>query len=444
MKIRSKKEIEENKLKKQKVFKILKRILDIIVYLWALILTIGLIVGSCSKKNNGSTNLQLRKMNDINNSALTVGGLDLSDYKYMYSMKYSEGDIVEFSERQMALYMNRFGYSDIEYPSPQPSVFRYFTFTDYEVYIYENKVFYPVQQIRFQLICENEIDAQPSYYKFQLNTIEFYYNGAFRYGVKPDDFLENPVVYSFEVQKWNLFTTNEATNPNDIFTEGFLDYWCITQELNLSNFQFNNQINYNSPFDLTLGNQFIKGNYNSMITKSYNLPYFVSGGVIYNQIVLKYDTASAMYFNVNDNVILGPSGSITYFAMFYQNSFTNVSTMVNVRDNADYYHDGGYSLIQLPSSTWVSQEYRNISFLYDITDSDLLNVSQFNNNSAYSTSVTNGNIGLGNVFDLLSNSFNSLLGLFNISIIPGVTIGVLMFLPLVVTIIVLVFKAVKK
>lgn len=58
--------------------------------------------------------------------------------------------------------------------------------------------------------------------------------------------------------------------------------------------------------------------------------------------------------------------------------------------------------------------------------------------------INNGGNAIGNVFALIKLAFDSVVSLFAISIIPGISIGILLFLPLVLTIIIVIIKLVKR
>lgn len=64
-------------------------------------------------------------------------------------------------------------------------------------------------------------------------------------------------------------------------------------------------------------------------------------------------------------------------------------------------------------------------------------------NHGYNTS-TIGNVTLGDVFEIIALAFTGIVALFNVVILPGITIGYLIFLPLVVSIIIIVVRLVKK
>lgn len=53
-------------------------------------------------------------------------------------------------------------------------------------------------------------------------------------------------------------------------------------------------------------------------------------------------------------------------------------------------------------------------------------------------------VGLENVFTLIGSSFSGLIPLLNITIVPGITIGLLVFIPLIITIILVILRLVKK
>lgn len=81
-------------------------------------------------------------------------------------------------------------------------------------------------------------------------------------------------------------------------------------------------------------------------------------------------------------------------------------------------------------SRWAINQY---------TIEQILNYDMTQNASGVNT----GNY-IGNVFTLIKQAFDSLTGILALSILPGISIGVLLFLPLVLTIIIVVIKLVKR
>lgn len=57
---------------------------------------------------------------------------------------------------------------------------------------------------------------------------------------------------------------------------------------------------------------------------------------------------------------------------------------------------------------------------------------------------TNGYVTIGNVFVLISSAFSSVMPLLSVVIVPGITIGMLLFIPIILTIIIVVIKLVKR
>lgn len=110
----------------------------------------------------------------------------------------------------------------------------------------------------------------------------------------------------------------------------------------------------------------------------------------------------------------------------------------------------------------INNEYHVYSFESNFTNNNLSQIRLFNRHLGYNTTpgYTNGNIldvegniiststqingDIGDVFSLFTSAFTGLAGLFSITILPGITVGMLLFLPLVAIIVFAIIKIIKK
>lgn len=431
MKIKSKKEIEENKLKKQKVLKILKRILDILMYSWALILTIGLIVGSCSKKNNGSTNLQLK--NKVNPSCLVedydpnkIGSWYYSFNETKLQQWWSDDERPYFRVGWSSLAQITFNV-DIELDFQVDGQVRHFDYL--HCYVDVDPDDSSGDYFHFGNITAKTNDNSDSLLLFFQNSLQqnvfFKVSGNYQLNL-----IDNRYVYIIVEDQPRGFLS---------FFGDFVNF----SEINYS-FSFNEQINYNAPVNTSFNQLFIASSDTSK-NITIDLPFFESAGMIFNRIRFVYVSAVGSRMKIDEQVVVNNTSGYYFNYMSYENTISNTSKVVNLRNYGDTTANGNYATYVDYGSYWVDLRYRTISFENDLEDYYLSLLNPINNNNlSGSNGYNGGNVGLDTVFNLLGNSMSALLGLFNISIIPGLTIGVLMFLPLVVTIIVLVFKAVKK
>lgn len=235
---------------------------------------------------------------------------------------------------------------------------------------------------------------------------------------------------------------------------GFFD--CIAKPLaqdssQVTQFEFAKQINYYAPYGDNISSFAVNDGDmqapNSFRVYEYNLPVFYSGGYIWNKVVVRYINAVALRWYDSEGKVqtFGQNSFASYMWMEYQNTITNKILVVNSRNSETYEIVNGMTQVTINSSSWLSNDFRNLLFFQEPSSEQKLNLSQFNNN-IYGDSFQNTttDVGLGNVFQLLSLAFASWIPILSIQIVPGITIGLLMFLPLIAGIIVLVIWIVKR
>lgn len=271
------------------------------------------------------------------------------------------------------------------------------------------------------------------------------YFGLWRLNGAPSVFTED--IY-LKVGNTDLYADLVEAYNNDISGLGLTYY---------DSFSFYQVFNYNAPYTGNLNSVFINdadftSSMSPLIKKiTYDLPYFRSNGQFFNRIEVIYTNAyGTRYRDINSNALsikLCSSDGYGYFThLQYVNTDTNFTKAVCFRNFSNYTDNNGDMQIYLDSGvSWVNTDYMQLKFLSVLSPSESNYLAQFNNN----TTITglggySGDIGLGEVFTLLSLAFQSWLPIFNIQIIPGVTIGLMLFLPLITGIIITIIWIVKR
>lgn len=231
-------------------------------------------------------------------------------------------------------------------------------------------------------------------------------------------------------------------------------------------FIFNKVFNYNAPQDLNLGVDYYTPDgvnhannngwhYGGTLTRNnltYNryyvdLPTFVTNEQSFNRVVweIQLDDNSALGFT-HDNgntAVWAPEGSSCYYGLYYVNTSTSTEVLVNYRNQLIVY-DNVYRLpayCYTNDTTWSNDNFRYIIFTEPLSTAQVNTFTPFNNN-AQNGGFTSG--GDANVFTLLASAFDAVTSVLNITILPYLTIGTILFIPLIVTIIVVIVHLLKK
>lgn len=358
---------------------------------------------------------------------------------------------------------------------------------------YDTRITIPYQD--GTLISNNTVDCSVSYYVLQpdltyelecLGTL--YYNDGLEFNVTKFIFAYKCLyfqdtgslchyrLYNFNaydsvtdsyiniVHKYNDLSSSEYYDvdydtriyrfvlTSDVVEDYGFNYFFLKQEI--YNFRFNAQFNYNSPLGTNLQSGYGSGpswtvEGGGFAYKDYDLGYFISNGQLFNKIRYRAMATGALHFYMKDNdgnykIIQGPSGYYSYSMLEYINTDTGLDVTVNTRNSVAYQtSNGGFTYYQDNSSTWVNPNYQNLVFLMDLTVDEQNFLISFNNNNygSYNGQIySNGS----DVFTLLSLGFTSLTAFLEINILPGISIGVLLFMPLIVGIVVILFHILKK
>lgn len=187
---------------------------------------------------------------------------------------------------------------------------------------------------------------------------------------------------------------------------------------------------------------------------------FLSNGETFNTISLFYAPLNAVSSRVTqDGQTLVDTTSygdyICCIAIKYQyvlNDVANSSvTVCSPRRSLIVENGENFNVydVRPPFNVWVNENYRKIDVLDDdksIQNDSLLTITNKSTLELLqvTTNVSQDVMGFANVFTLMSSAFAGLASILGISILPGITIGLLLFIPLIVVIIISVIKIIKK
>lgn len=454
MKIRSKKEIQERKEKRNKILKILKRVLDFVIYTWALILTITLIVGSCSNKNSGNVKQKLNK------------GLLPSSFTYSYVSNFYEGEQTTSQNWSKSLVQGLGLTWEMTTDNLGPN--QAYDMLGDNYYWFNNGDYIKVTS--FNLVC-NQIPYDPSSpgnYRFNVPSACYLYLESGYYVTYFTKVQNNMTNWDYDFTDIQLIRTDDNSPSSSYILNNYFTLY-DSHLIGDWSFGFNQVISPNVMVGVNSDSVAIpSSSFNvqqPLVSVSLDLPYFTSGKLVFNRITCQFltsfyedaypDANIGYYSYIYDNIDLGMNkfrlqdGWGICVDVIYSNTLSQYSVSVCSREWNVETLLGVDVKFYTRHFKWLEQSYREINFITKPSQNDISKIVSLNNgiDTSIGGSVpsTDGNTAtLFDVFSLLSGAFASLLPIFSISIIPGLTIGVLIFLPFVVTIIILVVKAVKK
>lgn len=238
------------------------------------------------------------------------------------------------------------------------------------------------------------------------------------------------------------------------------------------NFTFARNFNYNafyqrtSPLNLVVNRQksaFISGvSFPSSVSdlqKNYvfEVGMFKSNGYFFNKVVVQFDYTNGLdYYQDNSGTLIHPTNTsmewntwtdITFVRMSYQLDNNNMVEVCG-RELGLY---GGDTAYRPYTASWVNDNYRNIEFIEintfrEINKRTIVDIFAMANNTIDNVGYHDGiaDIGLQNVIGLFTLAFSSLVPILSISILPNITIGLLLFMPLIAGIIIAIIWIVKR
>lgn len=255
-----------------------------------------------------------------------------------------------------------------------------------------------------------------------------------------------PNVSSFIVKNVTSYEGNIS-----YFLETFFNY----QEIVSEEYYINKDFNYNAPYGYVGGSTFVTDSTFTtttlLVEKTYDFPYFISNGQVFNRIIIDYIGAYATRYidNNGDQKICENEGFGYYSHMRYVNTYSNLDITVNKRNWStitDSSNNVQYALNN--GSDWVNTSYQNILTTSKLTPTQKNNIEVLNTNLGAGYIAPNGtlnnNIGLSSVFTLIASAFSAVGGFLAIQIMPGLSLGILLFAPLIVGIILAIIWLVKR
>lgn len=443
----TKKEQREKKIKD-----ILKKVLNVFCYVvTALAIVLGIAVGVT--KCSGSNEPQRIDLQQADTSNVVRNNLINPDYNkyYVYENRYPAGTY----SIDLDSVRSYFNVSNLLSPYQRSAEYRNLYFSDpaYVLSDYNNSdIFVPVTRIRFEFM-DCLINSSTNQYEYKLRYVEYVSGSPITSGgdntayllVKSSQYAEDDVYVSYPVR---IVLSDSDLDEH----EGFM--YVLAPAVN-QDFTFNASFNYNAPFGLPCNavygtpdtNDWFDGGGDALSYKLYNVGWFLSNGRLFNQIQWWAIKGNGVSVVIDGNIsTLQYSGNYVYTFMYYRNSLDPEpdlsAVLVNARDSIPY--NGGNSRYYANSSTWLVPAYRNITFLNTPTAeiSDLL--GSFNNNNQYDTGSLSVGGGFGDVFTLVGSAFTGLLPILTLQLFPSVTIGTLLFVPLVAMLVFAIIRVIKK
>lgn len=253
-----------------------------------------------------------------------------------------------------------------------------------------------------------------------------------------------------QVWRWNddvfknIFFSDYQSPINDTQNTNLIN-WFYENATLLSDspvrFEFLSQINYNGPYGQSIDSMFINANNTSSTTFEINLPMFVSNGNVYNQIKCWYLNGQSMSYKQDNGTIATNTNNQTWYflEMEYVNTITQESTPVNYRK-----FEVGTNTTLVKGSTWKASSYRYLYINTSLTPEQRESLECFNNDYFSGVTDVTSDVGIGNAFTLLGSAFGGLTALWSIKILPGLSLGLFLFLPLIVIVIITIIKLVKR
>lgn len=307
-----------------------------------------------------------------------------------------------------------------------------------------NETLEPTLPVQYYLNFENGADAEFTRIGSSGDSIYYQYNNT------------QTTAYDYDGSGWlssadrYLYINDGVDADNVALINWFYQNGQLQNEL--SYFDFNKDFNYNAPLNVSVTSPYgvsVTGGvdvgtlYKKLVI---NTGWFISNGNYYNSIEFWYQITDGMYFDYGNNQYKqGPSSMYTYWCTYYSNSETSVLDVVNQRDIVAFMPSSTtYGYYQSNSSTWEIDNYRHLTFLDDLNESTRNRLESFNNNNqnSYSGNIISGDV--NNIFTLIAAAFTAWLPVMSTYLLPGITIGTLLFIPLVALLVFAIIRVIKK
>lgn len=327
-----------------------------------------------------------------------------------------------------------------------------------------------LDQYDWQILFETQAGTRYQYIFIDDYTI------SYRYDSDSEPYYAYSQEYGWDgVSGQNLTFYGDYTYLN-YNNEELIDFLEINASLvtPLTTFTFNKEYNYNAPLGVNLGitgmpilNDLAWVDTSKILPPStatettarlYLLPFYANG-TLYNSIISHYaiarDNSNVLYLRNNtDDIIKAKSSTpvFTYMEYAYFNPggvITDSTTpaykdIVNIRDTTQEDVSGNSVDVYELSTTWINDGYRYLNFSgYVITGDLSTKLKAFNNNNQVNIYTDNDN-DYGQVFKLFEGVFSAIVPFLSIQILPYLSVGLLIFIPLVTAVIFFIVDKIKK
>lgn len=180
-----------------------------------------------------------------------------------------------------------------------------------------------------------------------------------------------------------------------------------------------------------------------------------ANGIYYNQLIAYVDSGT-IYTQINSNgttkYMINENAKYIGYVML-KNTYTNAEVIILLPETLPFDNDGIVSYYV--TGKYVTRDY-NLLKIYQFHFNDelqgtspLTSLKGYSNYNALNVtsnfSSSGGQDGqFGDVFGLIGNAFNGLTNILSITVLPGITLGVFLMLPLVSLIVFAIIRVVKK
>lgn len=246
-------------------------------------------------------------------------------------------------------------------------------------------------------------------------------------------------------------------------------FQAIEHDLNNEKFAFNKDFNFNAPLGISKDGGYAivaDGNDNiaywhTLSTKNVGGTNFPTSG--YYEYNVGF-TSNGMhfkgfraYYGLTFDYIIASNGDgttkaiptpdtiyLVYFNIRYIKD-DDSEFIVNRRNRQVYTTENSITrYLLLNSTTWENDAFRLLTFDAPISDALKVAIQSFNNNNQGEYAGVFYDDNTMNVFTLVASAFSGLLPILNVMILPNITIGILLFIPLVAMLVFTIIRIVKK
>lgn len=260
-------------------------------------------------------------------------------------------------------------------------------------------------------------------------------------------FTDNIVLYVGDSSVYNTLLNTVETDIN-ANTINYKDKFIISYGFN-----------YNAPYNVGTNDTLIQDSYFTSDTANtyhkyfyYDMPYFNSNGEIFNQVALEYVNAYGTRYKIENqsgNIIQYPSGAGAGYGYFQHLWFVNTDSgfqrLVYVRKFSQYLDNNNDLQTYLDrGGSWINTDYQYLNFYFDLSTIQKNNLAQLNNMSTLNGISNGGSVDLTSVFSLISSTLVSFTNFFNIGILPGISLGILVLIPFAITLLLVIIGLFKR